>query len=196
MRTTCRAFVIPLAAALVSCRNYTGDGNFKTYGTWPVVTYQLDLPEWYLPDGDTRQYRIRGWKSNKHTYLTLNLRSMEPIVFSELPLDLEVTVTKPDGETVFKSDRDVFAHLKRKQRIGHVDTTHTGEWWCDYKWGGYDNRPGFTFLFGAIPMARKRLSCWAQVKMPDRDYNFFAKCDQCDRFSPISVSFQLGSGWK
>ena len=131
--------VVRLASAtlLTVCGGcgYSGDGKFETHGTWPFSAYALKLPEWKLQGTDSLEYRIRGWKSHSSTYLTMTLSSQDPVVFAELPLELAVTIAEPGGRSVFSSKPDVFAHLKRMQRISAADAPIPGEWLCDHDWG-------------------------------------------------------------
>lgn len=165
-----------LAVALAGC-GYSGDGEFKSRGDWPFTHYELKFPEWSPGNGETVKYRIRGWRANRATYLYMTLRGASPVQFAELPLQLVVTIAEPGGKTVFASDRDVFSHFKR-MRSASAESPARGEWRCD---------PGSA-------EQREVLRCSIPVRMPAPNYEFTARCFQCDGIDGLSVAFELASG--
>jgi len=127
----------------------------------------------------------------------MTLTNPEPVVFAEMPMRLAITIAEPQGPAVFASDPDVFAHLKRMQRISAADAPLPGEWQCDHDWGDKNvNRHAVPFLSGAMPKPQNTMHCWSEVPMPDSDYDFTVQCISCEQFDGISVAFDFGSGWK
>lgn len=167
--------LILLAVAVAGC-GYSGDGEFNSQGDWPFTRYELKFPEWSPGNSETVKYRIRGWRANRATYLNMTLRGASRVQFAELPLQLVVTIAEPGGKTVFASERDVFSHFKRMRRSASAEPPARGEWRCDFG--------------SAEPEAR----CSIPVRMPATNYEFTARCFQCDGIDGLSVAFELASG--
>jgi hypothetical protein len=184
-----------LSAMVVGC--YSGDGEFESHGIWPLSTYSLELPSFQLENRLKREFDVRGWRSHKTTYLSLDLRSTAPIVFADLPDELTVSVTEISGNTILETSSGIFSHLRRMQELGDTDWNSEGEWLCKHEWGNPDvNNRAVPFKPNVHPEAQLAIHCWQALQMPHRNYKVLVTCKECGGSREVTATLTLSSGWK
>jgi hypothetical protein len=195
-----RSRVIVLAALLVgllvatSC--YQGDGDFQREGIWPFAGYSLELAPFALTRGTTTHFRLRGWRSNKHTLVKLAVTAPEPIAFDELELAVAFTVKDGQGKTILALQPDLGAHLKRMQKAGDARWPEN-EWECRWDWGDDDvMKRAVPFIAGKAPKPQTKLECWDLLELPEHSYDIDIGCSRCPSTPALQAKLSLLSGWK
>ncbi|WP_330149182.1 hypothetical protein [Shewanella xiamenensis] len=189
--------LLSFCLSLMSC-GYKGDGDFKSYGYWPLITYELTLPDFPFETGSKHKFDLKGYKSHETSTINIELFSDNEHDFAELDTEVELKIVNDLGVTFFYRKSPLNAHFKRMQELKEAS------WANEYEWNGrysYENQDvsDRAVPFSSIEMPAKTKSM--------RYFNFFPSDAGSlsltinigsvpSQFEDLKVRINLSSGWK
>ena len=191
------AFAIgALALSVVAC-GYSGDGEFTSDGVWPLVNYELELPE--VPLTGRRTFRIEGFRSHGRAFVSLDLKSPVPRAFVELALPVRMTITSDDGETVFEKSGPLNAHLARMRREGEITWPEPTEWMVQlaYEDEGIRSK-AVPFSLETDPQPQSECVYWGlrPAEIGSGGYTLAIEVDDAAAAEDLRAAISIASGWK
>ncbi len=188
------AMALPFAIILSSC-GYEGDGKFRTHGIWPIISYELELPEFDLKSNQSAKFNIRGYKSHGTSYLSLILESEKPVAYKDLTTNIELRISGRNNVTYFYRNSTLNAHYLRMRQAGEKLWANEYEWDGHYEYSAYILEPGSSTFHE--PASTTKMVYVQSMPTGIQDYDVLVKIGHVpEPYNNIKARLELSSGWK
>ena len=182
---------------LVSC-GYEGDGQFESFGIWPLRTYTLQLPDVPLESGNTVEFDLSGYKSHGRSLLEVLIDSKHPIAFHAIDTAIELRIADGFGTTYFYRKGQLNQHYLRMAAEAESSWPLETEWDCDHSYddANIDSR-AVSFDPNRVPVPARSLRCWHFLPTGQHDLHMTVRMENVPKqFTNMVLRIELSSGGK
>ncbi|WP_423186526.1 hypothetical protein ACO1PK_15625 [Alishewanella sp. d11] len=192
-----KLILLSLCFSLISC-GYKGDGDFKTYGYWPFITYELTLPDVSFETGAKHKFDLKGYKSHETSMISIELLSESEHDFSELDTEVELKIVNDLDVTFFYRRSPLNAHFKRMQELKEASWANEYEWDGRYSYENQDLRArAVPFSLIEMPSQTKSMRYFHFFPSDARSLTLTINIGSVPpQFEDVKVRINLSSGWK
>lgn len=194
---SCKWIVVLIALFITAC-GYKGDGEYIKHGTWPFVTYELNLPSFNFTSNYENTFQVNGYSSHGSSFLKVKLTTDSSLEFEKLNSTLEIRIIDGDNVTYFYRNAPLNSHYVRMVELGEAS------WANEFEWDGRYNYTSQDLKYRAVPFSStikpdlsKEMTYTQSLPTDNTEFKVFVKVGSVpSEFENIKVHLSLVSGWK